>query len=214
MAPVAAQTIDRQSGSHEHLLLCTADATHFTFVNSEWERVLGWTKAELLSHPFTDFIHPDDLRRTIEIAGNVRFADYEVADFENRYYARDGRWHWLRWTATADGAHWMAVASDTTAEHAASASALAAESSPDRRRGSSPTAWRLVALLVGVALAGGLAQIHFSGADSPPSWSGASGPPAMTGPVARTGSVGVVGHPLRDQRDPKSVPRPSAGAGR
>jgi PAS domain S-box-containing protein len=98
------------------VLLCTATSTHFTSLNSDWERILGWTRAELMSRPFADFVHPNDRDRTIAAAANLGLPGYELANFENRFRARGGRWHRLRWSAHADGRTWVAVAVDITDE--------------------------------------------------------------------------------------------------
>lgn len=103
-------------GTTVPLLLCTATSTQFTSLNSEWERVLGWTQQELTSRPFADFIHPNDRDRTLAEAAKVGLPGYEVVNFENRFRARGGRWRRLRWTARADGANWVAVAMDVTDE--------------------------------------------------------------------------------------------------
>jgi PAS domain S-box-containing protein len=98
-------------------LLCTVNsAGYFTSLNSGWERVLGWTREELMSRPLTDFIHPADRGRTLEELAKVSFCDYQVANFENRYRARGGGWRWLRWSARSDGETWFAVAFDITDE--------------------------------------------------------------------------------------------------
>ena len=98
-------------------LLCTVNtAGYFTSLNSGWERVLGWTREELMSRPLTDFIHPADRGRTLEELAKVTFRDYQVANFENRYRARGGGWRWLRWSARSDGQTWFAVAFDVTDE--------------------------------------------------------------------------------------------------
>jgi len=96
-------------------LLCTVNSDgYFTSLNTGWERVLGWTREELMSRPLTDFIHPGDRERTVAELSKVSRADYEVVDFENRYRARGGGWRWLRWSARADGETWFAVAFDIT----------------------------------------------------------------------------------------------------
>jgi PAS domain S-box-containing protein len=96
-------------------LLCTVDATgRLTTLNSGWERVLGWTREELMSRPMTDFVHPADRERTVQELAKVTLPDYEVINFENRYRARGGGWRWLRWSARADGHTWFAVAFDVT----------------------------------------------------------------------------------------------------
>ena len=51
-------------------LLCVGDARgYFTSLNASWERLLGWTREELMSRPFIDFVHPSDRERTVETRG-------------------------------------------------------------------------------------------------------------------------------------------------
>ena len=111
---------DARAGDGFHIerdLLCTVNsAGYFTSLNSGWERVLGWTREELLSRPLADFVHPADRERTAAEMSKVTRPDYEVVNFENRYRARGGGWRWLRWSARADGATWFAVAFDVTEE--------------------------------------------------------------------------------------------------
>src|SRR3954451_13337816 len=98
-------------------LLCTVNAAgYFTSLNSGWERVLGWTRDELMSRPIIDFIHPADRERTLGELAKVATTDYQVVNFENRYRARGGGWRWLRWSARTDGENWFAVAFDVTEE--------------------------------------------------------------------------------------------------
>jgi PAS domain S-box-containing protein len=115
----------RGGGSAFHIerdLICTVNSDgYFTSLNSGWERVLGWTREELMSRPIVDFIHPADRARSIAELGKVARPDYEVVDFENRYRARGGGWRWLRWSARTDGAIWFAVAFDVTEEKEAEA---------------------------------------------------------------------------------------------
>src|SRR6266511_1414901 len=99
----------------ERDLLCTVDADgYFTSLNAGWERILGWTREELMSRPLIDFVHPADRERTLEESSKVSRPDYQVVDFENRYRAKGGGWRWLRWSARSDGSTWFAVAFDVT----------------------------------------------------------------------------------------------------
>jgi PAS domain S-box-containing protein len=113
-------SLDRKRGPRfdiERDLLCTANSEgYFTSLNSSWERLLGWTREELMSRPFVDFVHPKDRERTIEQAAKVSHRDYEFVNFENRYRAKGGGWRWLSWSARSDGSTWFAVAFDITEE--------------------------------------------------------------------------------------------------
>jgi PAS domain S-box-containing protein len=101
----------------ERDLLCTANSEgYFTSLNGGWERLLGWTREELMSRPFVDFVHPNDREQTVRRAARVTSADHELVDFENRYRAKGGTWRWLRWSARSDGETWFAVAFDVTEE--------------------------------------------------------------------------------------------------
>ena len=82
-------------------LICMAGTDgYFRYLNSEWEKTLGFSLEELLFKPLLDFIHPDDLeptRKEIEkqIDGGSTF------NFENRYRCKDGSYRTLEWRATA-----------------------------------------------------------------------------------------------------------------
>jgi diguanylate cyclase (GGDEF)-like protein/PAS domain S-box-containing protein len=73
---------------------------YFRQVNSAWERTLGYSKEELLSRPFTDFIHPDDVEATKSKVKELVHGTNTIA-FDNRYRTKNGEYRWLRWTSTA-----------------------------------------------------------------------------------------------------------------
>lgn len=84
-------------------LLCVADTDgYFRLVNPAFTRVLGHDKEELLSRPFQDFIHPEDVERTIREVSRLGSAGSTV-DFENRYLCKDGGYVWLQWNARSIG---------------------------------------------------------------------------------------------------------------
>jgi PAS domain S-box-containing protein len=72
-----------------------------TRLNPAFERVLGFTNAELMAQPFVDFVHPDDLATTVAAAQQVMIGTALVS-FENRYRCQDGSYRWLLWSATPD----------------------------------------------------------------------------------------------------------------
>ncbi len=80
-------------------LFCVASLDgYFLRLNPAWERVFGFTDAELCGAPFIDFVHPEDRDATIAALGALTTGARVIA-FENRYRARDGSYRWLEWTA-------------------------------------------------------------------------------------------------------------------
>jgi PAS domain S-box-containing protein len=71
----------------------------FRMVNPVWERTLGHPLEELLSRPFVEFIHPDDVAPTNQTYEEQMQAGKLVIDFTNRYRHRDGSYRWLQWRA-------------------------------------------------------------------------------------------------------------------
>jgi diguanylate cyclase (GGDEF)-like protein/PAS domain S-box-containing protein len=99
-----------------HDMLCTADMEgYFVELNSAWENSLGYGGEELRAAPFIELVHPDDRERT-EAESATLFEGVATVGFENRYLARDGSWHWLRWSSTlaADESLIYARATDIT----------------------------------------------------------------------------------------------------
>jgi diguanylate cyclase (GGDEF)-like protein/PAS domain S-box-containing protein len=99
--------------SNDMLVEASLDG-YFTRLSDRWEQCLGWTREELMSRPFRDFIHPDDLAATAAVAGSLDERPGEVVNFENRYRAKDGSWRWLLWSARSDEHRKYAVARDIT----------------------------------------------------------------------------------------------------
>jgi len=80
-------------------MLCTANMDgYFVELNDAWTHYLGYDLDELRSAPFVERVHPDDRERTEAEAVGL-FEGVETLSFENRYQAKDGSWHWLRWSS-------------------------------------------------------------------------------------------------------------------
>jgi PAS domain S-box-containing protein len=80
-------------------MLCMLDFNgYFKQLNPAWERTLGFTREELMSRPFIEFVHPDDRERTLKQNAKVRSGGQALA-FENRYLCKDGSFRWFRWNA-------------------------------------------------------------------------------------------------------------------
>ena len=98
-------------------MLCVLDFSgRFVRLNAAWEKVLGYTPAELMSQPFMAFIHPDDRERTLRQNQTVRGGG-QARLFENRYVCKDGSFRWLLWNSTRDEANQViyGIARDITA---------------------------------------------------------------------------------------------------
>jgi PAS domain S-box-containing protein len=82
-------------------MVCIACISTSTFqsVNPSFTRVLGWSESELLSRPFTEFTHPDDLESTQRVVTEQLAKGIEVPRFENRYRCRDGSYRTLMWSS-------------------------------------------------------------------------------------------------------------------
>jgi PAS domain S-box-containing protein len=82
-------------------MLCALDFNmHFRRLSPAWERTLGFTREELLSRPFIEFVHPDDRERTLRQNADVRSGG-KALSFENRYLCKDGTYRWFRWNAAS-----------------------------------------------------------------------------------------------------------------
>ncbi|MBM4319087.1 MAG: PAS domain S-box protein, partial [Deltaproteobacteria bacterium] len=94
------------------------------YVNPAWEQTLGWSREELLSRPFLDFIHPDDHAKSGAEVDSLA-AGRPTTNFENRYLHRDGSLRTISWKATPsrDERLIFCIGRDVTAQRRAEARA-------------------------------------------------------------------------------------------
>jgi two-component system sensor histidine kinase/response regulator len=94
----ADETLDRFF-THSLDLLCIAGFDGvFRRLNPAWTRTLGYTLEDLTTHPFLDFVHPEDQGATLDEMEKLTSGAQTVA-FENRYRTKSGEYRWLTWTA-------------------------------------------------------------------------------------------------------------------
>ncbi len=95
-------------------LFCIADTDgYFRRLNPEWEKSLGYTLPELEGKRFLDFVHPDDLQKTLDAIGDLK-SQHEVLNFTNRYRHHDGTYRWIEWRSFPKGDRIFAAARDIT----------------------------------------------------------------------------------------------------
>lgn len=97
-------------------LLCIAGIDgYFKYLNPAWETTFGYSREELLSRPYLDFVHPEDRQATVSEAAHV-VSGRSTLSFENRYRCKDGSYRWLLWSAIvrADRGLLYCVAADVT----------------------------------------------------------------------------------------------------
>jgi serine/threonine-protein kinase len=83
--------------SHDLFCLASLDG-FFQRVNDNFPKVLGFSKQELQSKPFLDFVHPDDVAATLVEVDKLTHG-LPVVRFRNRYRDAGGVYHWFEWTA-------------------------------------------------------------------------------------------------------------------
>lgn len=82
-------------------LMCLASIDgYFKRINQTFIDTLGYSSEELISRPFIDFVHPDDISTTQAELQKLS-EGIDCVSFENRYRDKSGNWHWLSWRCPA-----------------------------------------------------------------------------------------------------------------
>jgi PAS domain S-box-containing protein len=73
---------------------------YYKRVNPAYQRTLGYPLRELLSRPFLEFIHPEDLPSLGDVFGELVGGDRDdLIGFEHRVICGDGSVRWLQWNS-------------------------------------------------------------------------------------------------------------------
>jgi len=90
-------------------------------VNPAWEQVLGYKAEELVGRNAMEFIHPDDVEKSIEASNDLN-AGRDNINFVNRYRCKDGSYRYIEWrSAPFENRLIYAAARDVTEQLAAEA---------------------------------------------------------------------------------------------
>ncbi len=97
-------------------LFCIATMDgYFSRINVNFPKVLGYSEQKLISQPFIEFVHPDDVNGTVDVMEDL-LKGKPVVRFCNRYRHAEGHYVLLEWTAQAiaNEGNIFAVARDIT----------------------------------------------------------------------------------------------------
>ena len=86
---------------------------NFRVLSAGWENALGYSNEELMSRPFYDLLHPDDVATTRAAGERLRTGE-QVVDFVNRFRAADGSYRTLAWRSAPAGDLAYSAARDIT----------------------------------------------------------------------------------------------------
>ncbi|WP_291323341.1 PAS domain S-box protein [Desulfonatronospira sp.] len=95
-------------------LLCIADLEgRFIKLNKAWGEILGYIPSELENRKFLDFVHPEDMDKTLEAISSLDKGE-SVLNFVNRYRCSDGGYRYIEWRSHAHGSLIYSAARDIT----------------------------------------------------------------------------------------------------
>jgi PAS domain S-box-containing protein len=68
-------------------------------VSNSWTKVLGFSASQLMGRAYHEFVHPDDLERTLALMAPLFAGTKQETHFDNRARTKDGSYRWLSWRA-------------------------------------------------------------------------------------------------------------------
>ncbi|WP_162343728.1 PAS domain S-box protein [Cyclobacterium salsum] len=86
--------------SAPEILAITDPDGYFVKVNPAFCELLGYSSEELVSRPFTDFVHPEDLVKTKSEIPEIFSSERKSRNFVNRYRTYSGAVRWISWNSS------------------------------------------------------------------------------------------------------------------
>jgi PAS domain S-box-containing protein len=117
-------------------LICIAGLDgYFKKINPSFTKTLGWSEEELLSRPFIEFVHPEDVSKTQQEIQNLANG-ISTVDFFTRFKTKDGNSCVLQWAANSDtvNGELFAIARDITEQNEVKESLKKAKEDADKAR--------------------------------------------------------------------------------
>lgn len=74
-----------------------------TRLNQAAKQMLGYEAWEMIGRSYVDFVHPDDMDRTLAMAASIAESNGVALDFENRWLRKDGSTIYLSWALLWSG---------------------------------------------------------------------------------------------------------------
>ncbi len=90
--------------THDLLAVIGIEDDRIRFLNASWERLLGYTREEMLNNSLAVYLHHDDLVATLRDVEKVRTGE-PTKGFVNRFRCKDETYRWLSWSSVASAEH-------------------------------------------------------------------------------------------------------------
>jgi len=118
------------------VFVVTGPNGRFELVNQAMARLLGVDRDEIVSKPWSAFVHPDDRERSAEENAREFAEGHRTIAFENRYVDAAGGIHWMDWNAELDPDTGVVygIARDVTEQKAARAALEQARAAAEEAR--------------------------------------------------------------------------------
>lgn len=86
--------------SAPEILAITSPKGYFVKVNPAFCKLMGYSSEELVSRPFMDFIHPEDIAKTKNELPEMFAREQKARNFINRYLTKSGSIRWISWNSS------------------------------------------------------------------------------------------------------------------
>ncbi len=81
-------------------MICIIDFNgYFTDLNPAWEKTTGFTRQELMSKSYREFLHPEDREKSLQMADHLKSLEGSntIMNFVNRFICKDGTYKSISW---------------------------------------------------------------------------------------------------------------------